>query len=143
MEIAEAHGAPHLVVVQQVGKILLGELGEMEKGVAFVLAFLLLFGLFLLLDFDIVLLGKPAERFRVSEVFVFLEEGNHVAGLATAEALEDAFRGRHIERRCLLVVEGATAYMVGSALLQRHEVTYHLLDTGGVHNPLYGLLVYH
>ena len=143
MEIAEAHGTPHLIVVEEVGEILLGEFGEVEEGIALVLSFFLFLGLFLLLDLDIVFPCQPAEGFGIGEVFVFLKEGDHVASLAAAEAFEDAFGGGDIEGGRLLVVEGATAYVVGSALLERDEVTYHLLDAGGVHDPLYGLLVYH
>ena len=143
VEVAQAHGAPHLVVVEQVGEILLRKLAHVEQAVSLRLPLLLLLGLLLLFYLDVVLVGQPAQRLGVGVVLVLHEELHHVARLAAAEAFEDALRRRHIERRRLLVVERAAAYMVGATLLERHKIAYHLLDAGGVHDALYGLLVNH
>lgn len=40
-------------------------------------------------------------------------------------------------------MERATADVVGATLLERDEIADDLLDTGGIHDALYGLLVYH
>ena len=39
--------------------------------------------------------------------------------------------------------ERAAANVVGTAFLQRHELTDDLLDAGGIHDALYGLFVNH
>ena len=143
MEIAETHGTSHLVVVEEVGKVFLCKLGDMEEGVALALALLLLLGLFLFTNLNVILLGQPTKGFGIGEMLVLLEEGHNIASLAAAETFEDAFGRRDIKGGRLLVVEGTTTDVVGSALLERHEVTNHLLDTGGVHDALYGLLVNH
>ena len=143
VEVAEAYGAPHLVVVEQVGEVLLGKLTHVEQAVTLRLPLLLLLGLLFLLNLYVVLVGQPPQRLGIGIVLVLHEELHHIARLAAAEALEDALRRRHIERRRLLIVERAAAYVVGSTLLERHKVAYHLLDAGGVHDALYGLLIYH
>lgn len=118
VEITETNGTSHLVVVEQVGEIFLCKLGDMEEGVALVLAFLLFLSLLLLLNLDVVFLRQPTQCFGVGVVLMLHEELHHIAGFAAAKTLEDTFRRRNIERRCLLVVEGAATYMVGSTLLE-------------------------
>ena len=143
VEVGEADGAPHFVVVEEVGEVLLRKLGEVEEGVALVLPFALLLGLLLFADFDVVFFGQVEEGFGVGEVLVLFEEGHDVAGLAAAEAFEYAFGGGDVEGGCLLVVEGAAADVVGATLLEGHKVADDVLDAGGIHDALYGLLVYH
>ena len=143
VEIGEADGAPHFVAPEEVGEVLLRELGEVEEGVALVLPFALLFGLLLFADFDVVFFGQVEECFGVGEVLVLFEEGDDVAGFAAAEAFEYALGGGDVEGGSLLVVEGAAADVVGAALFEGHEVADDVLDAGGIHDALYGLLVYH
>ena len=143
MEIAQPDGTSHLVVIEQVGKIFLCKLRDMKESVALVLAFLLFLGLFLFLNLNVVFLSQPTQSLGISVVLMLHEEFHHIAGLAATEAFENAFGGRYIERRRLLVVERATSNMVGTTLAQRYKVANHLLDTGGVHDALYGFLVYH
>ena len=79
VEIAEAHGTPHLVVEEQVGKVLLGKLADMEQGVALVLAFLLLLGQLLLLHLDVVFIGQPSQCLGIGVVFMLHQESHHIA----------------------------------------------------------------
>jgi hypothetical protein len=65
-------------------------------------------------------------------VLVLLQEGDGIAALAAAEALEDAQVGTDVEARRLLVVEGAEAEVARAFALERHEFAHHLLDAHGV-----------
>ena len=76
--------------------------------------------------------------FRIGEFFVFLEERDHVAGLAAAEALEDTPGRRDIERRSFLVVKRAVGKKIGAPALEAHKLPYHLDNVGPVHYFLYG-----
>ena len=91
-EIGKTHGTSHLVVIEQVGKIFLGKLADMEEGIAFRLLFLLLLCLLLLVYFYMILFGQPTQCLRVGKMFVFFQEGHHIASFTAAEALEDALR---------------------------------------------------
>ena len=115
----------------------------MEESVAFGLTFLLLLGHALFLNRDVVFVGKIAQGFGVGVMLVIHDEANGIARLATSEAFVYAFTGGDIERGGLLVVEGAAANVVGSSLFERDKFTNNLLYTSGIHDALYGLLVYH
>ena len=97
-----------------------------------------LFGrFFLFLYFDMIFLGQVAEGFRVRHVLVLHYKAHGAAGLAAAEALVDAPGGVHVEGGCLLVMEGTAGHIVGAAALERHEVSHHLFNAGGVQNQVY------
>ena len=143
VEIAEANGTAHLVVEKQVGKIFLGKLTHMEQAVALVLTLFLLLGHFLFLYRDVVFAGQVAQCFVVGVVLVFHKETHSIARLATAKTFEDAFAGGDIKRGSFLVVERAAANMVGTPFFERHKLTHHLFDMGGIHDAVDGLLINH
>ncbi len=70
---------------------------------------------------------------------MLLEEGDAIARLATTEAFVDAQVRTHVEAGRLLVMEGTEAEEARTLAFQRHELSYHLLHTGGVLHLLYGL----
>jgi hypothetical protein len=90
-----------------------------------------------------ILIGQPAKCFGVGEMLMFFQKSHHIARLTAAETFENTFRRRYIKRRSLFIMEWAAPNVIGSSLLERYEVTNHLLYSSGVHNALYGLLVYH
>ena len=143
VEVAQTHGAAHLVLVEQAGKILLRKLRHVEQGIALVVALLLLVGQFLFDDSDIVFLCKPAQRLGIGVVLVLHQETYSIAALAATKALVDALGRRHRERRRLLIMERTTANEVCSATFHRHKLSDDFLYTSRIHNALYGFLVYH
>ena len=66
-----------------------------------------------------------------------------VAPFATGEAFAEAFGGRDVERRGLVIVEGAEAHVIDAALTQGDEVRHDVINLRRVQYPVYGGLVYH
>ena len=71
------------------------------------------------------------------------DEVDGIAALAARKALADAARGRNVERRRALVVKRAQSFVVGTALLERYKLRYHVHNVRGIHDPVYGCAVYH
>ena len=77
--------------------------------------------------------GQHLHGLDEADVFDLLDEGVDVAALAAAEAVEVAVVGAHVERRRLLVVEGAqTLERVGSGAAQLDVVADDVLDADPV-----------
>src|SRR5690606_16062330 len=91
------------------------------------------------------ILGAPAPRLRdldadplrelphrivEAQPDVLHQEGEHVPGLAAAEALVEPLRGDHVERRRLLLVERAQGAEVLARTLQRDVLADDLHDVG-------------
>jgi len=74
---------------------------------------------------------QPAHRLREVNVLVFLDEGEHVAALMTAEAMEDLAMGVDVEARRLLLVKRAERDEVGSGSLERQVRPDHIHDVAG------------
>ena len=85
MEIAESYSLTHFILVEQLGEVFLRKLRHMEKAVSLGLTLLLLCRHLLLLDLDMVLLGKPFQRLGVGVMLVLHEEAHSIATLAAAE----------------------------------------------------------
>src|SRR5205085_10631553 len=64
------------------------------------------------------------------DLFVQLEELEHVAADAAPEAVKESLFGIDAERRRLLVVERAEALVLRAGTLQRHVLLHHLKDVG-------------
>lgn len=75
------------------------------------------------LEHDARALGEAADGFDEGEVFVFLDEGEHVAALVAAEAVEDLAPRVDVEAGRFLAVEGAERDEVRSRALEGAEVT--------------------
>jgi hypothetical protein len=72
---------------------------------------------------------EPLDGLHERQVLDLHHEGDHVAAVAAAEAVERAVRRAHVERRRLLVVEGAQPLERAPARpLQRNLVTDDLVD---------------
>ena len=65
-----------------------------------------------------------------ADLLVQLDELDHVAADAAAEAVEEALLAVDVERRRLLAVERAQPFHVAPASLERHDVADHLHDVG-------------
>ena len=142
-EILQADGLTVRMVVEQVLEIFLCPFVDDEHRLALRLLLFLLIGQFALVYLDMIFLGEPAQRLRVGELLMLHDERHGVAALATAEAVTGAAGRRYIERRGLLVVERAEAFIVGSRLLQRDELRYHIHDVCRILDLFYCLPVNH
>ena len=77
--------------------------------------------------------GQGLDGLAEREVVDLLHEGDDVAALAAAEAVEQAARRRHLEARGLLVVERAQALERAAAgVAQRHVRADDLVDPGAL-----------
>ena len=80
--------------------------------------------------------GQPESRrqlphcLRERHFFVQLDELDHVTADAAAEALEVALVAVHVERRRLLAMERAQAFVRGSCPAERDALLHHLHDVG-------------
>ena len=90
-----------------------------------------------------VFIGQPAQSLGVGHLLVLHDEGDGRTTLAATEAVAGVTGRRDHERRCLLVVERAQAFVVGTALAQRHKLAYHLYNVGGILDAFYCLMVDH
>ena len=140
--ILVTHGAA-FAFLKLVAEELAGELTHGQQALAALPGGNLFGRLFLFLDLDIVFLGQISQGFGVGHMLILHHKAHGAAGLAAAEALVDSPGRRHMERRRLFVVEGAAGYETGSAALERHEVSHHLFDAGGVQDLVYCLLGNH
>ena len=103
-----------------------------------------LLGRFLLfLDLDVIFMRQIAQSLGIGEFLVLHQEADRRAGLAAAEAFENALGRRDVEGGGFLVVKGAAGHETGPAALQRHEITDHFFDAGGVQNLVDCLLRNH
>ena len=72
--------------------------------------------------------GQGLHRLDEADVFDLLQEGVRVTALTTAEAVEVAVVGPHVERRRFLVVEGLALHRVGPGAAQVDIVADDVLD---------------
>ena len=63
--------------------------------------------------------GQPADGVHEPDVFVFLDEGEHVAALVAAEAVENLFMRIDVEAGGLFLVERAEGGEVRAGFFQR------------------------
>ena len=142
-EILHADGHSVGMVVQGVLEIFQGILVDDEHRLALRLLALLLVGELAFLYFNVVFVGQPSQCFRIGHLLVLHDKGDGRASLAATEAVAGVTGRRDHERRCLLVVERAQAFVVGTALAQRHKLAYHLYNVGGILDAFYCLMVDH
>ena len=142
-EILHSDGAPVDVVVQDVLEIVGCPLVYDEHRLPVRLLFLLLLGEFLFLYLDVVAVGKPAQGVGVGELLVFHEESHAVAAFAAYEAVAGAPCRRDVERRGVVVMEGAQAAIVYAHLLERHKFGDDIHDVGSLFYAFYGDAVNH
>ena len=69
-----------------------------------------------------VFIGQPPQCFGIGHLLVLHDEAHGRTALATGETLTDIARGRHVERRCGVVVEGTQTLIAGTTLTERHEL---------------------
>ena len=131
-EILKAYGLALISVPQRINEILVGKLVDVEHLLADALLHDLLWGLLLLLDFDVVLFGKVTQSLGIGVMLMFHKELGRIARLATAKAFEDIARWIDTERWRLLIVERTIAPHVRPTLLQRDELAYNLLNVSGL-----------
>ena len=91
---------------------------------------------------DTVLLAEPLYGLDVAHALEIHQETQRIAGLAAAEALEDAARAAYRKRRSALIVKRAQPQIRRPAALERHEVAHDVDDIGRVHYPVDGSSVY-
>ena len=99
-----------------------GRLDGNKLRLALLVACLLFRRCLLLLDVDVVFLGKEAQRLYERHILMFLEERDGVAMLAADEAMVGAARWRHHHRRVLVVVERTQTLVVDARLAQRDKL---------------------
>ena len=92
---------------------------------------LLLAGVLFILQRDLGPVGQPPHRLREINVLVFLDEGEHVAALVAAEAMEDLAVGIDVEAGALLLVKRAERDEVGPGALERQVRPDHIHDVAG------------
>ncbi len=63
--------------------------------------------------------SQPADGVHEADVFVFLDEGEHVAALVAAEAVKNLFMRIDVEAGGLFLVKGAEGGEVGAGAFQR------------------------
>ena len=142
-EIRKADGAPALGVHEVVLEVMQGPVVHDEQALALALLALLLVGQFPFVDFYVVFLGQPAQGFGVGHLLMLHDEAHGVAALAAREAVAVALRGRHHERRRLLVVERAQPLVVHPGLSQGDELRHDVNDVRRVHDFVNSGFVYH
>jgi hypothetical protein len=74
--------------------------------------------------------GTPKRCASKADFFVQLEELEHVAADAAAEAVEKAFIAIDLKRRRLLAVKRTQTFVIGARLFQRYVVLDHDDDVG-------------
>ena len=131
------------MTAEDILEIVAGIFVDHEHALADALRVFLLIGQLALLHLDVVLVCQPLQRFVVGELFVLHDEVHHVASLSATEALAHAFRGRHAEGRCLLAMERTQPDVVHAPLAQGDKFRHHVDNLCGVHDSVYGCLVYH
>ena len=115
-EVLFADGNAVGVVLQHLLEVLQGPLVHCQHRLTVALMLFLLVGQFPLLDLDIILLRQPAQGLGIGYLLVLHQEVDGRTALTTSKALADLLRGRHHERRCRIVVEGAQALVVHARL---------------------------
>ena len=143
VEVGHTDAASVHVVVEDVLEIVACKQVDDKKTFAFALRLFFFVGQFAFLDFDAVLPGQVTQCLGIGQLFVLHDEVNGVSTLAAGKAFAKPFRGRYVERRCLIVVERTQADIVHSAFAQGDEVGHDIGDLCRVHNPVDGCLVYH
>jgi hypothetical protein len=99
---------------------------------------------FFLLDyFYSVLSCEIPQGLNIGKMFIIHYEPDSGTSLVASETIVLPFGRDYVERWSLFIVKRTTGPKVGSALLQSHEVTYHLLYPGGVKDLLYRFLRNH
>ncbi len=126
-----------------VAEVLAGEFAHGHEAFAALAGGNLLGRFLLFLYLYVVFAGQVPEGFGVGHVLVLHHKAHGAAGLSAAEALEDAFGRGYVERRGFFVVERTAGHIAGAAAPQRHEISHHLFNAGGVQNLVNGLFRYH
>ena len=80
---------------------------------------------------DLRAFGQPADGVHEPDVFVFLDEGEHVAALVAAEAVENLFMRIDVEAGRLFLVKRAEGGEVGARLFQRQIRADDVHDVAG------------
>ena len=127
----------HLTVMLMYGGI------DDQQRFAFQSLLLLVDGFLTFLHLDTVLPAQPSYGLRVGHVFMVHQEGNHVASLMAAEAVEHAAVGCNGERRCLLLMEGTQRTIDGATFLERQKLGHHIFYMCCIEYILYDGLGYH
>ncbi len=144
LEVGHAHQLALLGVAELVHEEFQGELVDNQQ--AFTQAALLSF-FFALVAFvfqgDAVFLGEVFDGLGVRHLLVFHQELDGVAGSVAHEAFVDAEARADVQRRVLVVVEGADAHEVLALFAQGDEVADHIFNADGGHHAVYGLLLDH
>ena len=66
-----------------------------------------------------------------------------IASLSTGKTMTNLLRGRHHERRGLVIVERTQSLIVNTRLAEVNELTHHIHNIGGIHNLIDGRPVNH
>ncbi len=111
-EVLHTDGAAVHVVLQYVVEVVGGPLVDDEHGLALGVLLLLLVGELALLYLYVVAVGQPAQGVGVGQLLVLHDEADAVAAFSAYEAVARAARGRHVERRRMVVVERAQPTVV-------------------------------
>ena len=90
-EIGEADGLSVYVVVKNVLEIITGKFVDNKKTFPNTLSFLFFICQFAFLDFNVVLLGKPTQCFRIIHLFMFHDEMNGIAPFSACETFAESF----------------------------------------------------
>ena len=80
---------------------------------------------------NIVFIGQPSKRLRISHLFQFHEERYHRTALTRAKIFEDLLDRAYHETRGLLVIKRTQTLQVTPRFLQLNELSDHLLNTSG------------
>ena len=112
-------------------------LGDHQHGFALGFACNLLGGLLALVDFDVGATGQTAHGFGVVAAFAFHHPLEHVAVLATSEAMVGLPCLADGERASLLGVEGAAAHEGFALWFQLHFGAYEVNDVDGFGDSVY------
>ena len=142
-EVGQSHALSFGFALEVVGEILRGPAVQGEHRLAVVVAAHLLFRHLLLLNLDAVTLGHHLQGLGIGDVLVLHQESHGIAALAASEALVDALRGRHDERRGLLVVERTARLIVHALSFERDVFADNIHDIGGGVNAVYCFPVDH
>ena len=91
---------------------------------------------FFFLNFNIVLLGEPAKRVGVRQLFVLHQERHDRTAFARRKALENSLGRNHIKRRRFFLSKRTQPPKGSTASLQGHKLTHHFFDASGIENAV-------
>ena len=125
-EIAHAHRHAVDVVVECLREVIACPLVDHKHGFAGRSRGTFRVTEFFVAHFDAIAPPEPLDGFGKGELLVQHDELNHVAAVAATETFAQLLRGRHHERRRLLIVEGAEAFEVGSRPPKGDKIAHHI-----------------